>query len=364
MNNEIKEKLKFKIAISEIKEEEKAMKNKEKFVFKNIGIVACSLILSSGVVFAGSKVVENIWKTPEKVELSDEITEDVKLENISLEEAKNKAIEILEKVGFSTNIIDYEENKDYTSNKIIYTFFTDENFEISINGLTGEFYDLWNNNKGVQDTNLTITKEEAIQEANKYYKLFGFKDGEYEITKVWVNNNEGSGDGEGYKIDITYSKKYGDIFNPYQSINLAIESKDKNLDYFRVENLDFDNNEVIITQEEATQIALNKDKEITAQNIEKTETELMIVKMNSDAYERESDFNKYYESKSALFEGERDYYSVDERIRFAWVVVITYEDTYGDDIQKRYTEGKYSYFVDSTTGEIIGGHVMDYKNWY
>ena len=38
MNNEIKEKLKFKIAISEIKEEEKAMNNKEKFIFKNLGI--------------------------------------------------------------------------------------------------------------------------------------------------------------------------------------------------------------------------------------------------------------------------------------------------------------------------------------
>lgn len=55
---------------------------------------------------------------------------------------------------------------------------------------------------------------------------------------------------------------------------------------------------------------------------------------------------------------------MDERIRFAWVVVITYKDIYGDDIRKRYTEGQYSYFVDSTTGEIIGGHVMDYKSYY
>lgn len=56
-------------------------------------------------------------------------------------------------------------------------------------------------------------------------------------------------------------------------------------------------------------------------------------------------------------------------IRKAWVVVITYEDNYGDDIVKRYTEGKYSYFVDATTGEIIGGHTLDYiysasRLWY
>ena len=45
MNEEIKEKLKTKIAISQIKnEEEKAMNKKENFIFKNIGIAACVLM--------------------------------------------------------------------------------------------------------------------------------------------------------------------------------------------------------------------------------------------------------------------------------------------------------------------------------
>ena len=39
---------------------------------------------------------------------------------------------------------------------------------------------------------------------------------------------------------------------------------------------------------------------------------------------------------------------------------VNYEDNYGEDIVKRYTEGSYSYFVDATTGEIIGGHTLDY----
>lgn len=51
---------------------------------------------------------------------------------------------------------------------------------------------------------------------------------------------------------------------------------------------------------------------------------------------------------------------MEERVRNAWVVVLTYEDNYNGDIVKRYTEGKYSYFVDCTTGEIIGGDAMDY----
>ena len=48
------------------------------------------------------------------------------------------------------------------------------------------------------------------------------------------------------------------------------------------------------------------------------------------------------------------------KVRKAWVVVISYEDNYGENISKRYTKGKYSYFVDATTGEIIGGHLLDY----
>ena len=363
MNEELKEKLRFKIAISEIKDKEKNMKKKEKFIFKNVGIAACAFMIFSGAVFAGNKVIEKIWNTPEEIELSQDITEEVRNENISIDEAKNKAIEILQKIGFSTNIINYEENKDATSNKIIYTFFTDEDYEISINGLTGEFYDLFSNSFNIQDRNITISQEEAIEEANKYYKLFGFEEGEYEIVKVWTNNDEGTGEGNGFKIDIVYNKKYGNVYNPYQSISLSIESKDKKLYCFRVENLDFDNNEILITEDEATKIAVDQDKKIISNEIESTKANLMIVKMNSDAYERISNIDEYYKSKSADYE-DRKFYSVDERIRYAWVVVITYKDNYGDDIRKRYTEGQYSYFVDSTTGEIIGGHVMDYKSYY
>ena len=66
MSDNIKEKLKMKIAISQMKnEEEKAMNKKGKLVFKNIAIAAGLIISLTGVTFAGSKVIENIWKTPE-----------------------------------------------------------------------------------------------------------------------------------------------------------------------------------------------------------------------------------------------------------------------------------------------------------
>lgn len=370
MNDEIKEKLKLKIAISQIKsEEEKAMNKKGKFVFKNIGIAACVLMSLTGAVFAGSKVIEKIWKTPEKVQISSgdfeeitKITEESKKENMTEEKAKEIAINKLKEIGFNYNIVATNHYKEFNSDKIWYRFDTEDNYEISIDGQTGEFYDIWNNNKNNQDVDITITEEEAKEIANKYYKLFGFKEGEYEISKVWVNNNEGSGKDAGFKIDITYNKKYGDIYNPYESISIGIESKNKDFDYFRVENIPFDNNETIITEDEAIQIALNEDKKIETNKIVETKAKKIIVKMNADAYERINNKEKYYEAMQTVDypNEERNYYNVEDKIRNAWVVVITYEDTYDDNISKRYTEGQYSYFVDCTTGEIIGGHIMDY----
>lgn len=364
MNNEIKDKLKMKIAISQIiDEEKKAMNKKEKFIFKNIEIAACLLMTLSGAVFAGSKVIENIWKTPQKVEnLTHQITEESKKENITEEQAKEIAINKLKEIGFNSNIIKTNHLKEIDSNKIMYRFEAEENFEISIDGKTGEFYDIWNYTPNIQDTNIEITQEEAIEAANKYYKLFGFKEGEYEITEIWSNNNRTGEDGSGFKIDITYSKKYGEVYNPFETISIAIESKNKDFRYFRVENIPFDNNEILITEEQAIQIALNEDAKIETNKIIETKAKKMIVKMNADAYKRINGTEKYYEAMQTVnYPNEkRDYYNVEERIRNAWVVVITYEDTYEEDIQKRYTEGQYSYFVDCTTGEIIGGHVMDY----
>lgn len=55
------------------------MNQKKKFILKNIGIAACMVISITGVVFAGSKVIEKIWKTPERIEnATDKITEKVK----------------------------------------------------------------------------------------------------------------------------------------------------------------------------------------------------------------------------------------------------------------------------------------------
>ncbi len=365
-----KNKVKFKIAISKIKEENDiVMENKTKGIFKTVATALAGIVLSTGVVFAGTMVYENIWKTPEKIQLSSgdfeeitKITEESKKENMSEEKAKEIAIKKLNEIGFNSNIVGTNHYKEYDSNKIWYRFDTEDNYEISIDGQTGEFFDIWNNNKNIQDTKKYMTEEQGMETANKYYKLFGYKEGEYEITKIQSVNNEGTDTGAGFRMTVTYNKKYGDVYNPYEYISITLESKNMELDMFRVGNIPFDNNQVVITENEAINIALKEDEKVETNRVESTKAKLMVVKMNADAYDRANNKDKHYEALQTpnYPNEERNYYKVDDKIRKAWVVVLNYEDNYGEDIVKRYTEGSYSYFVDATTGEIIGGHTLDY----
>ncbi len=362
-NDKIFQKLKMKIAISNAKNEEDI--EMSKFGIKRgIGIAVCVLVSTTGVVFAGNKIIEKIWKEPKKVQtITSNITEESKKENITEEEAKEIAINKLKEIGFNSNIVETNHVKEIDSNKIYYRFITEDNYQINIDGLKGEFFDIWNENQNIQDKSIEITEEEAIEKAGEYCKLFGYDLKNYELTRVLSNNNEGSRNGPGYLLDIEYSKKYGDVCNPFETISLAIESKDKNLEYFRVDdNTPFDNNETIITKDEAIQIALDEDKKIETNKIVQTKAEKRIVKMNANAYYRIKDPEKFYKEVQTV-ESEledRNYYEVENRARNAWVVVITYEDNFGDDVVRRYTEMQYSYFVDCTTGEIIGGALMDY----
>lgn len=364
MNEKIKENLKLKIAISKIKNENQKNENrKEKFILKNVGMVACIVVSLSGVAFASSKVIEKIWKTPEKINFSSggieeasKITEDSKKQNITEEQAKEIAINKLNQVGINSDIVKTNNYKMYDSDKIMYRFITKNGYEISINGASGEFYDIWNNN-AKQDVNKYMTEEQAKELANKYYKLYGFKDGEYEISKISSVNNEGKDRGPGFRMTVLYNKKYGGIYNPYEYVAITLESKNMELVMLRTENIPFENNEAKITKNEAINIATEADKKVETRNIKSINTQLMAVKMNAEAYSRLQNKEKYYEQMKENDESKRDYYKVEDRIRRAWVVVIKYD---GDFTENDIVKSQYTYFIDCTTGEIIGGSISDY----
>ena len=106
-----------------------------------------------------------------------------------------------------------------------------------------------------------------------------------------------------------------------------------------------------------------KDVEITKnKKIKNVNAEIRIKKMNEQVFLREK-FTEEYENGTFNYEKideniwqlkeDAVFYETEERVRKVWVVVIEYE------IRERGKLPLYSYYIDSTTGEIIGGEMGD-----
>lgn len=364
MNNDelqkrIIEKVQDKIAIFEMNKEDKKMKQSTKKIMNIAATVVVTIGLSVGTVYAGTIIYEKIWKEPTRIDLSeDKITDEIINKSISEEEAKKIAQDKLIQVGLTTEkITGTDHYRESGTEKLNYRFVTD-NWYITINGQTGEFYDLSlkNYDKSVED--YTMTKEEAIEVGKQYYKDLGYKEGEYEFAEIvplWEN---------GGSYSARFYKKYGDLYNKAESIWIEFYAKEHQLHGYSVENHKCENNPIEITKEEALEIAINEDKKIENRPIAKTNAELRIKEMNAEAYARLNNTEEYYKPMTTpdVPSEEIVAYSTEGRVRTVWVVVLEYEDEEADIVNK-VAKGQYSYYIDSTTGEIIGGESSDALRW-
>ena len=364
MNNDelqkrIIEKVQDKIAIFEMNKEDKKMEQSTKKIMNIAATVVVTIGLSVGTVYAGTIIYEKIWKEPTRIDLSeDKITDEIINKSISEEDAKKIAQDKLIQVGLTTEkITGTDHYRESGTEKLNYRFVTD-NWSITINGQTGEFYDLSLNtyDKSVED--YTMTKEEAIEVGKQYYKDFGYKEGEYEFAEIvplWEN---------GGSYSARFYKKYGDLYNKAEAIWIEFYAKEHQLHGYSVENHKCENNPIEITKEEALQIAINEDKKIENRPIVKTNAELRIKEMNAEAYARLNNNEEYYKPMTTpdVPSEEIVAYSTEGRVRTVWVVVLEYEDE-EEDIVNKVAKGQYSYYIDSTTGEIIGGDSSDALSW-
>jgi len=360
MNDRIKEKLKTQIAISQIKNEEKnAMNKNEKFVFKNIGIAACVIMSLTGVVFAGSKVVESIWKTPDTYEFSYELSEEEKNNAISEEDAKSKASEYLRKIGLDEEITGLQLEKSVFEHEVIWfigfesgTMIMDSKGNFKSLNIPSYNYTIPNN--------YGITREEARKVARELLGKYNPQNNndDYELVSLKRNANE---DENAYIWYAEFYKKYGDLLNPYERINIGWIPTINGLYSLNIENIKYENNEQVISKEDAIKIATEKDKLIeTRYNITSADAEIGIDKMNTDVVYREEIDDYYDNGMLNNFQEQEDgtyqvkdnavFYRVEDRVRKVWEVTINY-DYYKYEYPERYV-----YFVDATTGEIIGGN--------
>lgn len=355
----LKEKIKLKIAISKLKEEENIAMKEKKFNIKKTIIAASFLILFSGVGIAAPKIVEKIWKEPETYNYSYELTEQDKQNAISESDAKNKATEYLRKIGLDEEISGLYLRKDASEDEVIWDIGFGKG-TLRINS-KGDFESL-----NIPSYSYTIpydygiTREEARKVAKELLAKYNPNDNddEYELVSLKRNNEN---DEDAYIWYAEFYRKYDNLLNKYEKIYIGWVPKINGLYSLNFENCKYENNEQLISKDEAIKIATEKDKQIeTRHNIISTDAELAIDKMNTEVVYREKNIEDYekgtinfsYEDGSVKVKEDAVFYKVDDRVRKVWEVTIYYDYyKYDKDFPERFV-----YYVDATTGEIIGGN--------
>lgn len=363
------EKSQMKIAISEFKEEENTMPKMNK-ITKSVATILVVLGLGTGVVFATTNLYEKIWKEPKSYTQEEmqnelppaEVTEEEKKELISEDEAKAKGLEILEKLGYKNQTINRIELKrgyseDTTSYYMIKTKWGyEEGLMVQLDANGGDFIafndmDLKYKHLDSQELN----NEEIAKVANDIYNKLGMKEGEYKLTKTTSQDHYFENQSNKL-LGATFYKYYDDIANKYESFNVSFITVNGQIYLNSVllnKDSSYQHNPVVITEEEALNIAKNKEQELSPHEITNMTSSLSIEKMNVFIYQIEN--NKYNVTGNPEDE---IYYKTENTTRKVWKIMIQHDidDRDYPGFNQYVKEGmdKY-YYIDATTGEIIGG---------
>lgn len=372
-----------------IKNALKNEKNKSKNTIKNIILIiarACGVIfITSGIVFASAKIYENVWKEPEKVDSfygdNYEYNEnelygighskdiDISKQNaITKEEAKIKFEEILKKFGYeSEKIISIELADNPSDDSLFYRATTENKFLIDIDAKDTRNFKIFTDIAYKDIDNYRGTKEEVEKVVEDICKKHGYDLSKYnhkEITfniaasvfeKSLTNNTYIEPSPDDANIwRVKYNKEYNGVVNKYEEITVGIIPEINELYYFIYTNKAPKNTDIVIDKEKAKEIAVAKENKLNiGYNIKNTNVELDIVKMNGYAHIRENNFKQYYEqTHTANYPLDKiQYYRVEERIRQVWRVELEFEQQNNSE----YNEDSFTYFIDTATGEVVGG---------
>lgn len=328
-----------------------------------------TIIIITGVGVAGFIAYDKIWKNPEKYtyeEIQETIAEGNnvgEVENLITEEtAKQNATTIMNNLGYNNEIIkSITLQKDINNNdKPFYNILTgnneNEGIAIKLNANTGDLISFANNNfQNIEIKTNTINNEQAKEYSNQIIEKVGLKESEYQLTNCTQQQITYSDQVKNVWV-ATYNKLYDGIYNPYEVLTNNFVINDNKIEISSIiETSDgtYDNNPTVITQEEATQIAINKEKELTSREIESTSSEIGIRKMNSYIYMLENELS--VSDIDIKIDGNIDI--EDKKIRKVWIINIKHNEIYTEynsiiDFQKQANK---KYYIDATTGEIIGG---------
>ncbi len=355
-------KTKEKIAVSEFIKEDMEVKKVHKLP-KIVATIIATIGIMSGLVFATANIYEKIWKEPKEYRLDQGVTEEEKQKCITKEEAQKIGETYLEKIGFGEQqIIRAELEKDTRLNDNVWLINT-KSVRIKIDAITGKIkYIYIPSTEYKKPENYGITREEARIKAKELLEKYRPNEmsGEYELVSLKRNSEY---DKNAYIWYADFYKKYDNLVNENEHINIGWVPTVDGLYSLDIQNDKYENNEEKITKEEAIKIATEKDSLITKnRKIKTTNAQIRIKKMNEQVYLREN-FTEEYEKGTLNYEKTSEngwqmkkdaiFYETEGRVRKVWVVVIEYEK------QEKGKSPLFTYYIDTTTGEIIGGTTGD-----
>lgn len=343
---------------------------KHSSLMKKVASFFIITFISSSIVFATTSIMhekKSVWEEPERVDagsIKNNDNQNIHQQNImSEDEAREKANEILERFGYKDEVIKEIELQEYAeSYDSCWHITTEQNMDIFIDSSGDGSFSISNGNIDYKDIeHYRTTKEAAVDTAREIAKKYGYDTQDYGYVKVDSNMN--LDEKKAYRYMVTFCKEYDGIRNLYESIFIEFIPQINFVEYFSVYNKKFENNPVEITREKAEEIALNEESKLKdtqeMYDIDKIETKLKIVSMNGNAYFRANDYEQLRKQHYASYPYEEHvFYRVRSQIRMAWVVTIIYnipDDVNRFDGSFDPNDEKFNYFIDATTGEIIGG---------
>lgn len=323
--------------------------------YKICTITCCCVFAITGVVGA-TYTITKIWKEPQTVDSSEYVNK-LEEKNTWHEPVNNKIVEnnlenylkILDITNSSTiiekgnNLPESEDefyllrtNSDYNKGILLCTDLSCQRILYFINN---EF-----NENIIYDE---ISKDVALQKAKELLTHLNIWDDNYELYSSDNRNNI-------WVLDF-YRKNETEINNKYDSYSISFGVSNNKINVQRIlneKNNLYSNNPFTISQEEAINIVTTKEKEFSDVAFDITLCEKSIERMNTYIYKLENNIN-------VINSVDDNIYKIDDVIRNVWIIKVEHKKANYfleyDNLEnyKKYAD-KY-YYVDVTTGEIIGG---------
>lgn len=351
---------------------------------------------------------EKVWEEPQKFssyqeykdyydnlskekwpEVNREITEEDKNKMITDDEAKEKIEKILANLECDEKITSLEAHKRYIDTAVLnYTANIGKFVTLDIDAESGKFLNFIDDivvTKQLKEDALTFN--EAKKRAVEIYDSLDFLEGKYSIYSI-VEMQHAYGAGSLDNSEIQYeSNQWNATFyensspnglNKYKQllinffvsdgkvyITLVRELDKKKIDIV-LEKSEFQDNPVVITEEQAIEIAKAMDKKISGKDIEAVRTTLVNNEVNEYVWLQEKSNGEdtgyiWQQLESGGRHSYNQYYYPEKTIRNTYEVKIDYSGEIILDESKEYLGDDSSgnigriYYVDCTTGEIIGG---------